>query len=110
MLPFVVFGGILIAIAFLFDFANAGQGNFGSGSPAAKWFKTMGDLSFGMMVPIIGAYITYAIIGRQGLLPGFMVGLMSQGKFLFSLNPETGQVQWFATAVQEFLEQLLEHF
>jgi len=53
----------------------------------------MGDLSFGMMVPIIGAYITFAIIGRQGLLPGFMVGLMSQGKFLFSLNPETGQVQ-----------------
>lgn len=98
MLPFVVFGGILIAIAFLCDFANAGTSGFGSTSPAAKWFKTMGDLSFGMMVPIIGAYITFAIIGRQGLLPGFMVGLMSQGKFLFSLNPETGQVQWFATA------------
>ena len=99
MLPFVVFGGILIAIAFLFDFANSNAGTaFGSVSPAAKWFKTMGDLSFGMMVPIIGAYITYAIIGRQGLLPGFMVGLMSQGKFLFSLDPEKGKVNWFATA------------
>ncbi len=98
MLPFVVFGGILIAIAFLFDFQNSGQSNFGSGTPAAKWFKTMGDLAFGMMVPIIGAYITFAIVGRQGLLPGFMVGLMSQGKFLFSLNPSTGEVNWFSTA------------
>ncbi len=100
MLPFVVFGGILIAIAFLFDFQNAGDKNYGSISPAAKWFKTMGDLSFGMMVPIIGAYITFAIIGRQGLLPGFMVGLMSQGKFLFSLNPETGAIEWFKTAAE----------
>ncbi|MBD5422923.1 MAG: PTS transporter subunit EIIA [Mycoplasma sp.] len=98
MLPFVVFGGILIAIAFLFDMANSGQSDFGSVSPAAKWFKTLGDLSFGMMVPIIGAYITFAIVGRQGLLPGFIVGLMAQGKFLFSLNPETGVVDWFTTA------------
>lgn len=98
MLPFVVFGGIMIAIAFLLDIQNSGDKNYGSISPTAKWFKTIGDLSFGMMIPILAAYITFAIIGRQGLLPGFIVGLMAQGKFLFNLNVETGQIDWFEPA------------
>lgn len=96
MLPFVVFGGILIAIAFLIDINNAGSANFGTINPVAKWFKELGGLAFSMMVPILAAYITYAIIGRMGLLPGFIVGLMASGKFLFNLNPETGSIDWLA--------------
>ena len=96
MLPFVIFGGILIAIAFLIDMNNAGNADFGSKNPVAKWTKGLGDLAFGMMVPILGAYITYAIIGRQGLLPGFIVGLIAKGSFFFNLNPETGQIDWLS--------------
>ncbi len=94
MLPFIIFGGIIIAIAFLIDMNNAGNSDFGSGNDVSKWLKAIGDLSFGMMVPILGAYITFAIVGRQGLLPGFMVGLMARGDFFFSLNPDTGAVEW----------------
>lgn len=94
MLPFVIFGGILIALAFLFDMKNAGESNFGSGNSVSKWTKGLGDLAFGMMVPILAAYIAYAIVGRQGLLPGFIVGLIAKGDFFFYLNPNTGDVQW----------------
>lgn len=95
MLPFVIFGGILIAIAFLCDMKNAGESIFGSGNNLSLWLKKLGDLAFGMMVPILGAYISFAIVGRQGLLPGFIVGLIAKGDFLFNLNPETGEINWF---------------
>lgn len=96
MLPFVVFGGILIALAFLIDIKNSGDtnGNYGTINPVAKWFKELGGLSFGMMVPILAAYITYAIVGRMGLLPGFVVGLVAKGDFFFQLNPKTGAINW----------------
>lgn len=94
MLPFVIFGGILIALAFLFDMKNAGSNDFGSGNSVSKWTKQLGDLAFGLMVPILAAYITFAIVGRQGLLPGFMVGLIAKGDFFFYLNPENGNIQW----------------
>ncbi len=94
MLPFVIFGGILIALAFLFDMKNAGADDFGTLNPVSKWTKGLGDLAFGMIVPILGAYIAYAIVGRQGLLPGFIVGLMARGDFFFYLNPDSGKVQW----------------
>lgn len=97
MLPFVVFGGIMIALAFLLDIQNAGSNDYGSVSPAAKWFKTIGDLSFGMLVPILAAYICFAIIGRQGILPGFIMGMMAQGKFLFKIDIKTGAIDWFST-------------
>lgn len=80
MLPFVVGGGILLGIAFLIDFiagnSEAG-GAFGTINPAAGWFATIGSLSMSMMVPILGAYIAYAIVGPQGLLPGMIAGLLS---------------------------------
>ena len=94
MLPFVIFGGILIAIAFLIDMANAGSSNFGSVNEVARWCKKLGDLAFGLMVPIMAAYIAFAIVGRQGLLPGFIVGLIAKGDFFFNLNPETGKISW----------------
>lgn len=83
MLPFVIFGGIMIAIAFIIDIPNAGDKNFGTVNDVAYWFKTLGGISFNMMVPMLGAYITYALVGKVGLLPGFITGFMAAGSFLF---------------------------
>lgn len=94
MLPFVVFGGILIALSFLIDIENANTagGNLGSVSPVAKWFNLLGNLSFGLMVPILSAYIAYGLVGKFGLLPGFICGLISAGQFVFQLDPATGSI------------------
>lgn len=98
MLPFVVFGGILIAIAFLIDIRHADNpllnSDLGKIEPTAKWFKTLGEIAFGLMVPILSAYIAYAIVGKFGLLPGFITGMISNGAFLFNLNPQTGVINW----------------
>ncbi|MGL5643328.1 MAG: PTS fructose transporter subunit IIABC [Metamycoplasmataceae bacterium] len=92
MLPFVIFGGIMIAIAFIIDIPNAGDPNFGSVNDVAYWFKQLGGISFGLMVPILGGYIAYALVGKVGLLPGFIMGFISSGSFLF--KDGTG---WFGT-------------
>ncbi len=83
MLPFVIFGGIMIAIAFIIDIPNAGSPDFGTVNDVAYWFKTLGGISFSMMVPMLGAYIAYALVGKVGLLPGFITGFISAGAFLF---------------------------
>ncbi|MGL4342951.1 MAG: PTS fructose transporter subunit IIABC [Metamycoplasmataceae bacterium] len=81
MLPFVIFGGIMIAIAFMIDIPNKDSGgNFGTINPGAKWFKAIGDLSFGLMIPMLSAYIAYALVGKIGLLPAFVTGMISAGK------------------------------
>lgn len=79
MLPFVVAGGIFIAIAFLIDTicGNAGGGDFGTVAPAAAWFKNMGGLAFNLMVPILAGYIAMSIADRPGLLVGFVGGLLA---------------------------------
>lgn len=74
MLPFVVAGGIILGIGFLLDSGNSG-GNFGVTRPVAAWFSGLGKVIFSMMIPILGAYICYSIIGPQGLLPGMVCGL-----------------------------------
>ena len=83
MLPFVIFGGIMIAIAFIIDIPNAGSPDFGTVNDVAYWFKTLGGISFNMMVPMLGAYIAWALVGKAGLLPGFITGFISAGAFLF---------------------------
>lgn len=82
MLPFVVFGGIMIGIAFLIDLIAGNEsagGNFGSVNQAASWFMKVGGTVFSLIVPILAAYISYALVGKLGLLPGFLVGLISNG-------------------------------
>ncbi len=83
MLPFVIFGGIMIAIAFIIDIPYAGSPDFGTVNDVAYWFKTLGGISFNMMVPMLGAYIAWALVGKVGLLPGFITGFISAGSFLF---------------------------
>ena len=77
MLPFVIGGGILIALAFLIDSKNAGDPNFGSVNEVAKIFKTIGGYAFSFMLPILAAYIASSIADRPGLAVGFVGGFMA---------------------------------
>lgn len=79
MLPFVVAGGIFIALAFLIDtVAGAPQdGNFGMHTPVAAFFKTIGNVAFNFMIPILGGYIGMSIADRPGLLVGFVGGYLA---------------------------------
>ena len=85
MLPFVVGGGILIAIAFLIDgmtvdlnsLPQEERGNFGSINPIAKFFKDVGGASFGFMLPVLSGFIAMSIADRPGLAAGFVGGALS---------------------------------
>ena len=85
MLPFVVAGGIFIAIAFLID-TIAGvkmDGNFGSVTPVAAWFKTIGGYAFNFMLPILAGFIAMSIADRPGLLVGIVGGLLASNGATF---------------------------
>lgn len=79
MLPFVIGGGILIAIAFLIDTiaGNAGSAAFGSVNPGAAWFKTVGGYAFGFMVWVLAGFIAHSIAGRPGLAVGMVGGFIA---------------------------------
>lgn len=85
MLPFVVGGGILIALAFLIDglcvdmtslTAEARQ-SFGSITPVAATLKSIGDLAFGFMLPLLAGFIAMSIADRPGLAVGFVGGAIA---------------------------------
>lgn len=85
MLPFVVGGGILIAIAFLIDGFSVDinslpadqRGNFGTITPVAAMFKNIGGVAFGLMLPVLAGYISMAIGDRPALALGFVGGMMA---------------------------------
>ena len=85
MLPFVVGGGILIALAFLIDglcvdmnaLAKADRANFGTITPVAAQLKTIGGLAFGLMLPVLAGYIGEAIGDRPALAVGFVGGVIA---------------------------------
>lgn len=85
MLPFVVGGGILIAIAFLIDgfmvdlnsLSVAERGNFGTITPLAAMFKSIGGTAFGFMLPILSGFIAMSIADRPGLAVGFVGGAIA---------------------------------
>lgn len=91
MLPFVIGGGILIAIAFLLDDYSIDPGNFGKNTPIAAYFKTIGELSFGMMLPILSGFIAMSIADRPGLAVGIVSGLVAKAGMTFA-NPAGGDV------------------
>ena len=89
MLPFVIGGGILVALAFLIDtiagYGASGGGDFGSITPLAALLKYIGGLSMGLMVPVLAGYIAYAIADRPGLAVGFVGGMLaSSGNAILS--------------------------
>ena len=81
MLPFVIGGGILVALAFLIDtlcgYGATAGGAFGSATPLAAFLKYVGGLSMGLMVPVLSGYIAYSIADRPGLAVGFTGGLLA---------------------------------
>lgn len=85
MLPFVVGGGILIAIAFLIDglsvdinsLSEIERENFGTITKAAALFKEIGNAAFGFMLPILAGYIAMSIADRPGLAVGIVGGYMA---------------------------------
>ena len=74
MLPFIIGGGILIALAFLLDDYSVDPSNFGSNTPLAAFFKRIGDTAFGFMLPVLAGYIAMSIADRPGLAVGFVGG------------------------------------
>lgn len=87
MLPFVVGGGILIALAFLIDGICVDMNaldlterqNFGTITPVAAWFKNLGDTAFGFMLPVLAGFIAMAIGDRPALALGFVGGMLANG-------------------------------
>lgn len=97
MLPFVIGGGILTAIAFLIDtlagYGSSGGGNFGSCIPLSALFKYIGGLAMNMMVPVLAGYIAYSIADRPGLAVGFAGGLLAaNGNAIIENMPFAGSV------------------
>lgn len=84
MLPFVVGGGILIALAFLFDDYTINPANFGMNTPLAAFFKTIGGQAFGFMLPVLAGYIAMSIADRPGLAVGFVGGIIASSGYTFS--------------------------
>ena len=87
MLPFVVGGGILIAIAFLLDDYSINPSNFGMNTPVAAFFKTVGGAAFNVMLYVLAGYIAMSIADRPGLAVGFVGGILAvQGTTFASLT------------------------
>ena len=83
MLPFVIGGGILIALAFLLDDYQIDPANFGMNTPVAAFFKTIGGQAFGFMLPILSGYIAMSIADRPGLAVGFVGGAVANAGYTF---------------------------
>ncbi len=91
MLPFVIGGGILIALAFLLDDYSIDPSNFGKNTPVAAYLKTIGDQAFGMMLPVLAGFIAMSIADRPGLAVGFVGGMVAKMGATFG-NPSGGDV------------------
>lgn len=77
MLPFVVGGGILIAVSFLLDNYEINPAGFGSNTPLAAFFNTIGNSAFSFMLTILAGYIALSIADRPGLAAGFVGGAVA---------------------------------
>ena len=106
MLPFVVGGGIMIALAFLLDDYTIDPANFGMNTPVAAFFKTVGGAAFGYMLPILAGFIAMSIADRPGLAVGFAGGVLAMNGTNFA-----GLVSGQTTGVSGgFLAALLAGF
>lgn len=98
MLPFVIGGGIMIAIAFLLDDYSIDPSNFGSNTPVAAWFKSIGGTAFGFMLPILAGFIARSIADRPALVVGFVGGALAASGSTFA-NPGGGVPSAFLGAL-----------
>lgn len=97
MLPFVIGGGIMIAIAFLLDGAlgvpKDQLGNLGSYHEIASMFMKIGSAAFGLMLPVFAGYVAYSIAEKPGLVAGFVAGAIAKegyaiGKIAYTAGGE----------------------
>ncbi len=84
MLPFVIGGGILIALAFLLDDYSINPANFGKNTMVAAVLKTAGETAFGFMLPILAGFIAMSIADRPGLMVGFVGGSIASAGTTFA--------------------------
>lgn len=91
MLPFVIGGGILIALAFLLDDYSINPANFGKNTPIAAYLLTIGQQAFGLMLPVLAGYIGMSIADRPGLAVGFIGGIVAKMGITFA-NPAGGSI------------------
>lgn len=120
MLPFVVGGGIMIALAFLLDDYSIDPANFGMNTPLAAFFKTVGSAAFSYMLPILAGFIAMSIADRPGLAVGFAGGVLAMNGTNFAgiaAGETTGVSGGFLAAllagfvagyVVEFLKKITE--
>lgn len=118
MLPFVVGGGVLIALGFLIDtlLGNAvmpdgsANGAFGFTSFAASVPFWIGKIAFGFMLPILAGYIAQSIADRPGLLPGMLGGMIAANGYTFNSMFENQNMVGDGSAVSGFLGALFAGF
>ena len=91
MLPFVIGGGIMIALAFLIDGAlgvpQDSLSNLGSYHELASMFMKIGGAAFGLMLPVFAGYVAYSIAEKPGLVAGFVAGAIAKEGFAFGKIP-----------------------
>ena len=106
ILPFVIGGGIMIALAFLIDtIAGAPKdSSFGTYTAAAAFFKTIGGYAFSFMLPVLAGYIARSIADRPGLAVGFV------GGFIATVGSTFAQVSGDSSAISGFLGALIAGF
>ena len=106
MLPFVIGGGIMIALAFLIDTIAGAPRNsdFGTYTAAAAFFKSIGNVAFNFMMPVLAGYIARSIADRPGLAVGFVGGSIA------TLGCTFANVTGDASAVSGFLGALIAGF
>lgn len=117
MLPFVVGGGVLIALGFLIDTIlgnatvdGAANGAFGFTSFAASVPFWIGKVAFGFMLPILAGYIAQSIADRPGLLPGMLGGMIAANGYTFQSMYENQNLVGDGSAVSGFLGALFAGF
>ena len=112
MLPFVVGGGILIAIAFLLDDYSINPSNFGMNTPIAAFFKTIGGIAFDFMLIILSGYIAMSIGDRPGLAVGIVGGAIAKAGTTFSslMNSEEVLISsgFLGAFIIKFLKRLFK--
>lgn len=107
MLPFVIGGGIAIALAFLIDqmigVPQDQLSQLGTYNPIAAYFKTIGDTAFGFMLPVLAGFIASSIADRPGLVVGFAAGAMSASGVAFGQLTDTVPSGFLGALVGGFL-------
>lgn len=99
MLPFVIGGGILIALAFLLDDLSLGYADFGSNTPVSAWLRALGQAALSFMLPILAGFTAVSIADRPGMMVGFVGGALAASGATFDALEGSGSPAGFIGAI-----------